>query len=178
MTKEEILFSNAMMLYMADNIKSAKSNPSTLWNMVCHTFGIDTENEEFGKMFDEIWENNYIKTDILSLGSDKILELSKNKMKNYRLMIWEDAHTRNEGLPNEYNPQTCEMNITFGFEERVFKMENATPANTLDDVKNAALMVYDVWKPLGGCVEIVLDGKTLYHISEDSNHILESLTIA
>ena len=81
MKKEEILFSNAMMLYMADNIKSAKSNPSTLWNMVCHTFGIDTENEEFGKMFDDIWENNYIKTDILSLGSDKILELSKNKMK-------------------------------------------------------------------------------------------------
>ena len=93
-------------------------------------------------------------------------------------MIWEDAHARNEGLPNEYNPQTCEMTITFGFEERVFKMENATPANTLDDVKNAALMVYDVWKPLGGCVEIVLDGKTLYHISEDSNHILENLTIS
>ena len=73
--KNKILFSNAMMLYMADNIKSAKYNPNTLWNMVCMTFRIDPENEDFGKMFDEIWENNYIKTDILSLGSEKILEL-------------------------------------------------------------------------------------------------------
>jgi len=78
MTKEQILFSNAIMLYMADNIKSANYNPQTLWGMVCMTFRIDAENEEFGNMFDEIWENNYIKTDILSLGSDKILELSKS----------------------------------------------------------------------------------------------------
>jgi hypothetical protein len=77
MTKEEILFSNAIMLYMADNIKSANHEPNTLWEMVCDTFNIDYENEDFGNMFDEIWENNYIKTDILSLGSENILKLIK-----------------------------------------------------------------------------------------------------
>lgn len=78
MKKEEILFSNAMMLYMADNIKSANYNPNTLWKMVCDTFKIDYKNEEFGNMFDVIWENNYIKSDILSLGSENILKLIKN----------------------------------------------------------------------------------------------------
>ena len=75
MSKEEIQFSNAMMLYMADNIKLAKCDPNILWKMVCKTFKIDAENEDFGSMFDEIWENNYIKTDILSLGSANILKI-------------------------------------------------------------------------------------------------------
>ena len=74
--ENKIQFSNAMMLYMADNIKSANYQPNTLWEMVCDDFNIDYENEDFGNMFDEIWENNYIKTDILLLGSEKILKLS------------------------------------------------------------------------------------------------------
>jgi len=76
--KHKIQFSNAMMLYMADNIKSANYQPDTLWEMVCDTFNINYENEDFGSMFDDIWENNYIKTDILSLGSEKILKIITN----------------------------------------------------------------------------------------------------
>jgi hypothetical protein len=73
--ENKIQFSNAMMLFMADNIKSANYQPNTLWKMVCDTFNIDSNNEDFAGMFDEIWENNYIKTDILSLGSEKIIQL-------------------------------------------------------------------------------------------------------
>ena len=76
MKKEEMIFRNAMMLYMADNIKSANYNPQSLWGMVCMTFHIDPENEDFGDMFDDIWENYYIKTDILTLGAENILKLS------------------------------------------------------------------------------------------------------
>jgi hypothetical protein len=76
MKKEEMIFRNAMMLYMADNIKSANYNPQSLWGMVCMTFRIDPENEDFGDMFDDIWENYYIKTDILTLGAENILKLS------------------------------------------------------------------------------------------------------
>jgi len=76
MKKEEMIFRNAMMLYMADNIKSANHEPNTLWEMVCDTFNIDYENEDFGDMFDDIWENYYIKTDILTLGAENILKLS------------------------------------------------------------------------------------------------------
>jgi hypothetical protein len=76
MKKEEMIFRNAMMLYMADHIKSANHEPNTLWEMVCDTFNIDYENEDFGDMFDDIWENYYIKTDILTLGAENILKLS------------------------------------------------------------------------------------------------------
>jgi hypothetical protein len=91
MTKEQILFSNAIMLYMADNIKSANHQPNTLWEMVCDTFNIDYEDEDFGNMFDEIWENNYIKTDILSLGSENILKLIKTKMKREVVITYNDV---------------------------------------------------------------------------------------
>ena len=77
--KNKIEFSNKMMLYMADNIKSADYQPDTLWEMVCDTFNINYESEDFGSMFDDIWENNYIKTDILLLGSDEIIKLAINK---------------------------------------------------------------------------------------------------
>jgi len=100
----------------------------------------------------------------------------KNEMKNYRLMIWMNDDARDGGFSNEYNPQTCEMSIRLGFENIVTKMERQ-PANNLDEVKEIALMEYSLWKPMGGCVEIVLDDKTIYHISEDSNHVLEKITI-
>ena len=73
--ENKIQFSNAMMLYMADNIKVANYAPNKLWEMVCDTFNIDSNSEDFGSIFDEIWENNYIKYDILSLGAKEILRI-------------------------------------------------------------------------------------------------------
>lgn len=81
--KNTIQFSNAMMLYMADNIKVANYNPNTLWEMVCKTFKIDSENEDFGSIFDDIWENNYIKTDILSLGAAGIVKMYTNNLDKF-----------------------------------------------------------------------------------------------
>lgn len=84
--KNKTIVSNAMLLFMADNIKSAKYDPDTLWGMVCNTFDVNPLNEVFGSIFDEIWENNYIKFDILSLGSKKIIEIyngNKNEFNNF-----------------------------------------------------------------------------------------------
>jgi hypothetical protein len=78
--KNKIQFNNAIMLYMADNIKLADHQPDTLWEMVCDAFNIDYENEDLGNIFDKIWENYYIKTDILLLGSDEIIKLAINKL--------------------------------------------------------------------------------------------------
>jgi hypothetical protein len=71
------LIENLMVMFMAKNIKSADYQPDTLWKMVCDDFGIEHDDEQFGSMFDTIWEELYIKTDILSLGFDKVYELVK-----------------------------------------------------------------------------------------------------
>ena len=71
------LIENLMVMFMAKNIKSADYQPDTLWKMVCDDFGIERDDEEFGSMFDTIWEELYIKTDILSLGFNKVYELAK-----------------------------------------------------------------------------------------------------
>ena len=84
--ENKILFENAMVLAMADHIKVANYDPNKLWEIVCDMFNIDYNNEDFGNMFDGIWENLYIKTDILSLGAEKVskiaVELLKNKYKS------------------------------------------------------------------------------------------------
>ena len=94
---------------------------------------------------------------------------------NYRLIIWIDAEARNIGSTNLYNPHTCEMTIPSL--RMSMKNDYYGPANNLDEIKLIALDIYSVWKDNGGCVEIVEGDKTIYHISEDSNHQLEDLTI-
>ena len=91
-------------------------------------------------------------------------------------MIWIDAEARNIASCNLYNPQTCELTIS-GL-KMTMKNTERQPTNNLEEIKEIALNEYSVWKKLGGCVEIVDGYKTLYHISEDSNHQLENLTIA
>jgi hypothetical protein len=71
------LIENLMVMVMAKKIKSADYQPDTLWKMVCDDFGLEYDDEEFGSMFDTIWEELYIKTDILSLGFNKVYELAK-----------------------------------------------------------------------------------------------------
>lgn len=80
--ENKIRFENAMVLAMADQIKVANYDPNKLWEIVCNMFSIDYDNEELGNMFDGIWENFYIKTDILSLGAEKVSEMAVELLKN------------------------------------------------------------------------------------------------
>jgi hypothetical protein len=77
-----ILFENAMVLAMADNIKVANYDPNKLWEIMCDMFNIDCNNEDLGSMFDGIWENLYIKTDILSLGAEGVTKMAVKLIKN------------------------------------------------------------------------------------------------
>jgi len=86
---------NLMFLFMADNIKSANYKPNTLWEMVCDSFEIDYENEELGEIFDTIWENNYIKNDILSLGAQQIVDIYNKNYKEF------DEYCKNNPIDNQ-----------------------------------------------------------------------------
>ena len=80
--QEMNLIENLMVMFMAKNIQEADYQPNTLWEMVCDDFGLEYDDEEFGSMFDNIWEELYIKTDILSLGFNKVFELAKQLKNN------------------------------------------------------------------------------------------------
>jgi len=80
--QEMNLIENLMVMFMAKNIQEADYQPDTLWEMVCDDFGLEYDDEGFGSMFDNIWEELYIKNDILSLGFNQVFELAKQLKNN------------------------------------------------------------------------------------------------